>query len=230
VNKKSKYYFLITRLILVFIITLIIGALLKIIAIYQYIEPNIFSAITIIFHVINAILIISICLGVVYLVYQSYCYLSSAFYRDYKINIFEALLHGILDMYLVYDKVKNLSDSKTIKVDFTNNIITFSKKNKHFSILFMDLFGRIDGKDSNDYWFSLSKPQKKYGKTSYAKTIRFPNPILVNQKYAEELKKETGNEYKDYVVLTGFYHMEFTNKKIIPPYEIISLVEQGKQD
>lgn len=228
-NKKSKYYFLITRLVFTFILVLIIGALLKIISIYQYIEPNIFSVFSIILTVVNTILIIALCLGGIYLVIQSFSYLSSAFYKEYQINIVEALSQGILDMYLIYDKILNLADSKSIKIDFSHQIITFSRKNNYFSILFVDLFGKIDGKEGNDYWFSLRKPQKKYGRMTYAVTIRFFNPILVNQKYVAELKKETGNEYKDYVVLTGFYHLDFTHKKLISPYEIASIANQGQQ-
>lgn len=226
-NKKTKYYYLITRLILLFISTLIIGAILKIADIYQYIEPNIFSTIEIILHVINTIIIVAVCFGGIYLVYQVYSYRSSAFYRDYRINLVEALSHGIMDMHLVYDKVKTLADSKTTTVDFTNNIITFTRKSQHFSIIFADLFGKIDGKESSEYWFYQRKPHKKYGRVVYAVNIRFSNPILFNQKYVAELTKETGKEYKDYVVLTGFYHLEFTNKKIISPYEIVSKVEQG---
>ena len=224
-NKKTKYYYIITRVVTMFIITLIIGALLKIAAIYQYLEPDIFSVLTIILHVINTILIIAICCGGVYLMYQIIRYTSSIFYKDYRIGLVEALSSGIMDMHLVYDKIKDTADSKSIKIDFTNNIILFSKKNKHFSILFIDLFGKIDGKEDNDYWYALRKPRKKYGRMTYVNTIRFFNPIVVNHKYVENLKKETEIEYKDFVAITGFYHLEFTHKKIISPYEIISIAD-----
>ena len=226
-NKKSKYYFIITRLILSFTLSLCIGALLKIADIYQYIEPNLFSVFAIIMHVFNTLLIIAVCIIGLYLIYQIFSYFSSAFYRDYKINILEAFVHGTVDMYVIYDKIVSLADSKTIKIDFSNNIITFARKGKYFSILFADLFGKIDGKEGNDYWYSLKKPQKKYGRIVYANTIRFFNPILVNQKYVAELKKETDHEYQDYVVLTGFYQLDFTHRKLISPYEILSIIDRG---
>jgi len=209
---------------------LVIGALIQIADIYQYVETYSFSIIKIILRVVNTILIIALCFGGTYLIYQVYSYRSSTFYRDYKIGTIEALSHGIMDMHLVYDKVRVLADSKTISVDFTNNIITFTRKFKHYSIIFADLFGKIDGKEGSDYWFSQRKPQKKYGRLVYAINIRFSNPIMFNQKYVVELTKETGKEYIDYVVLTGFYQLEFTNKKIISPYEIVSKVDQGSQE
>jgi len=229
-NKKSKYYFIISRLLIIFISTLVIGGLIRIATIYQYLEPNLFSSIIIIFRVFNSLLIIALIFGGIYLIYQLYAYFSSAFYRDYKVNILEALQHGIVDMHFVYDKAKILFDGRTIKVDFANNIITVSKKNKHYSFLFIDLFGVIEGKENSDNWFSVRRPQKKYGKTSYAVSIRFQNPILVSQKYAEELKKGSGNDYSDFVVISGFYKMECQSKKIIPIYEINSIANLGTQD
>lgn len=224
-NKKSKYYFILSKFILVFIITFIIVALIRVAVIYQYIDSNLFSAIITVLRVINTVLIIALIVVALYLLVQTYNYRSSMFYQDYRIKTVEAMFHGILDMYVVYDKVKKIADAKSIKVDFSSNIVTFSKKGKYYSILFDDLFGKIDGKEGSDYWYSLSKPQKKYGRTVYANSIRFANPILVNQKFAAELKKETGNEYKDYVVLTGFYQLEFSDKKLISSYEILSLVD-----
>lgn len=224
-NQKTKYFFLIKYLFIFVILISVISILIKIGNIYNYLNINIFDAIETVLRTINILSIISLCSIIFYFIYQLGTYFTSSLYKAYEVNVFEAIYHGFMDIHLVYEEIHSLTGITDIKVYFKEGVIIFSKKGKHYSIMFLDLFGNVDGREDSEFWFVNRRLRKKFGREQYTKRIKFPNPILVNSGYVEDLYAETDKIYHNYVAISGFYKLQCKSKKIISPFEIRSIVE-----
>ncbi|XMB73036.1 hypothetical protein RJI07_03770 [Mycoplasmatota bacterium WC30] len=223
-NRSSKYYFIMKNMVVGFIIVLIISVIIKISNIYSNLNEDFFQSIIIILKTSNTLLIISLCLASIFIIIQTIAYLNSGFYKIYKINIFEAFYKGILDLYLIHDKIKQFTNSKDIQIDFQNNILYFSDKDKYYSIIFMDIFGQIEGTLDSDFWSVGRRARKQFGRKIYTRQIRFENPFRVNNEFIKKQKLKTGKKFESYVIISGYYKTRKNIKNIISPYEIISIV------
>jgi len=224
-NKKTKYYFIIKNTILLFILNILLGTISRIMNDSLDADDVYVSSIQTIISSVKVLLIITVILGSVYILFLLYNYYISRFYSDYKISAFEGIYHGFLDFYHIYDKVKNSSRVDGIQVDFKRSIISFSVGNKNYSLIFLDLFGKIEGKIDSEFWAVLSKPKKEYGRKTYTRKERFGNPYRVNANYIENLALKTNKEYLNYVVISGFYNIKNKDSKIIAPFEIIDILK-----
>ncbi len=221
-KSKSKYAFLMKNTVVWFIIILFIGAVTRILGIYHEYATDIIDAIVILLRVIKAILIIGLIGMILYLVIQSVAYFQSKFYRIYRVNIFEALYHGVLDIHVVYDRVSRLDKVTDINMEIQRQVVTFRVNGKNYCVLYQDLYGKINGKESSDYWTLLGRKTKKYGRTNNRILGRVANPIVQCKRYAQELSDKTGLVYEPYVVLSGFYKIDFSSERIIMAFEISS--------
>ncbi|MBN2540523.1 MAG: hypothetical protein JXB08_03255 [Bacilli bacterium] len=224
-NTRSKYAFLLKGIVIWFVITLFLGALNRILLLYRDVDPNIFDSIMIVVRVFKTILILAMIGALLYIIVQSIAYFQSRFYLVYKVNVFEALFNGILDIHNVYDRINQLPDIKDIEIDFHRQTISASRKDKNYCFLYMDLFGKIEGKENSDYWTIQGRKTRKYGRKTYKKLERFENPIIQCRKYAEDLSLKNQKEYIPFVILSGYHKLGFHSKKILMPYEIISISE-----
>jgi hypothetical protein len=223
-NKKTNYYALLKYTLLAFIWNLLLGQANQVLLRFRDVQVDVFDIIISLISVVKVLLVIIVILGCLITVYFIFNYYSSQFYQDYRIGITEAFYNGFIDIYQVYDKVKASSTVTEYKVDFKRQIIYFSTKKQHYSVIFQDLFGRIQGKINSEFWGVLSKPKKEYGKKQYTKIDKFPNPYRTNQEFIEQLKLKTGKTYQNYIAIAGFYKIDEKSKQIIAPYEMIDLL------
>ena len=191
----------------------------------MYLFPVLFYSLIFISKVLNTVSIIVLILILIYFIYQIILYTQSRFYKYMQINIFEAIYNGFLDFHVAYDSIDRISDVKDLNLDLQKRIITFSRKDKYYCILFQEMFGKIDAKSTNEMWVQLSKPGKSFGKKYFQKKLKFSNPIRTLDEYIDELNLRTSKKYTGFLVLTGFYRMDFTDDKIIAPYEISSVIK-----
>lgn len=223
-NKKTKYFFLIKSMIITIFLIILMSTIIKIFNIYRYILPVLFDTLIVISKVVNTLSIISLILVIVYLIYLITLYLKSKFYQYTRINVFEAIYYGIIDIHVVYDQLIKLNDIKELNVDMRQSMLTFNKNKKQYCIKFLEIFGKINNKIENEMWVALSKPKKEFGRTYYQKKIKFPNPIREINEYIEYHKKENGKNIIGYVVLNGFFKSSETSEQILAPYEILSVI------
>ena len=221
-NTRTKYYFIVKNVLLFFVLNLVIGFITRTISRYVS-DKDILDTVKDLLNVCRGLFITAMIIGLMYLAYLIYLYYVSAFFKKYKINIFEAMYYGFADIHLVYEKVSSSTLVTEYIVDFKRSIITFSTKQNHYSVIFADLFGKIEGKVDSEYWYQLSRPTKEYNKKSYKKRLKFKNPYRINANYIYELKQKTGMQYKNYVVTSGFYRLTQTSDNIIAAHEIVDL-------
>jgi len=224
-NTYSKYTALLKMVIKIIISLIIIGVLNKIITLFYAEAPDLFETIKIIFGGVKTVLIITLIVILVYLTSQIVRYLSSSFYLIYKVNVFEALYYGLMDIHLVYDQVNLSVRDSDISTDLKNRIITFDKHGKSYALYFLDLMGFVNGNPSWAEWSIRGSKRRQDGRIVYTSNAKFPNPINALNKYVNTLKATTGKEYIGYVVITGFYKLGFSSKQIILPYEIPSITK-----
>ena len=223
-NKQTKYYFLIKYTFLFLLINIALGFLQRTFESLNLIMVEVMNPIYDLIGVTKVLLVIAVILGAGYLVYLIGTYYASSFYSDYRISAFEAIYHGFIDIHHVYSRVKSSSKSKDIRIDFKKSTVYFSTMLNHYSLRFLDLFGKIDGRETSEFWSKLSSPKKQYGQRVYTRVEKFPNPYRANQYYIEDLKSKTGNDYQNYVVISGFYKMKDKPEHVIAPYEILDFL------
>jgi len=224
-NTKTKNYFIIKNTILLFVINLILGATSRIIDNVLDADNGIVSSIQVLINVSKVLLVILVVAGTLYILFLLFNYYSSKFYNDYRISAFEGLYHGFIDIYQIYDKIKSSQKSDDIQIDFKRSIIYFSTKTKRYSLIFLDLFGKIEGRIDSEFWAVLSKPKKEYGRKNYTKKDRFPNPYRTNANFIETLKLQNSKNYSNFVVISGFYNMKNKSDNIISPFEIVDILK-----
>ncbi|MGD9909863.1 MAG: hypothetical protein AB7U79_04560 [Candidatus Izemoplasmatales bacterium] len=225
-NSYSKYTSLLKTLVQIIVALIIIGVLNKIISLYYSEAPDIFETVRIIFGGIKTVLIMLLIVLLVFLSSQIARYFNSVFYRIYRVNIFEALYHGIMDIHIVYDQVQQGGVKDTdITVNLQTRMIVFDKHGKSYALYFADIMGIVSGNPSWDEWSIRGAKFKQDGRVNYKTKAKFPNPINALNKNIASLKTETGKEYNGYVVMTGFYKLGFSSPKIILPYEIPSVTK-----
>ncbi len=225
-NKKTKYYFLIKNILLFFILNLGLGFVNRVLDSYSSVSPDVIELVISFIGIIKVLLVIALVAGTIYLVYLIILYLNSSFYSEYHVSVFEAIYHGFMDVYQIYDMIKRSSKVKELNMEFKDSTIYFSTMNNDYSVIFIDLFGKVEGRIDSEFWAKVSKPQKKYNQKVYTKREKFPNPFKVNQEFISELNSKTNKKYKNYVVISGFYNMDNKSKKIIAPYELIDLINE----
>lgn len=224
-NTRTNYFAAIKYTIIAFVVNLLLGQLTQILSRFRSLQVDIFDSVISIIDVTKVLLVIAVVLGSIYIVFLIFTYFSSVFYQDFKIGIFEAMYNGFADIYTVYDKVKKSSNVKEHKVDFKRQIVYFTtQKGNHYSLIFQDLFGRVQGKLDSEFWATLSKPKKEYGRKKYTKATKFPNPYRVNQDFINELEQKTGNKYNNVVIISGFNKLDETSEIVMAPYEIIDIL------
>ncbi|AIO19683.1 hypothetical protein KQ51_01809 [Candidatus Izimaplasma bacterium HR1] len=227
-NKQTKYYFILKYTILALVINIVLGFLKRTFISLNLIVDNIMNPIYDIIGIVNVLLVIAIILGTLYLIYLIAMYYASSFYNDYHINPFEAIYHGFIDIHHLYARVKSSVKVKNMQVDFKRSTIYFSTRDNHYCLKYIDLFGKIRGKETSEFWASLSRPRTQYSQKTYTRVVKFPNPYRANQNYIEDLKSRTTNDYKNFVVISGFYNMKEKAESIIAPYEILDfLMKEG---
>lgn len=224
-NKKTKYYFLIKNTFLCFVINLILGFISRTLQSWNLFNVNIMNPIYDLIAVIKVILVIATVLGVVYLLFLIFVYYSSRFYRDYRINAFEAMYHGFMDIFQVYDKILLSNKALQLQIDFKRSTIYFETKDGYYCIKYLDLFGKIEGKIDSEFWASVSKPKTRYNQKVYTKKVKFPNPYRANNDFISLLKEKTDNIYQNYVVISGFYNIKDKDNHILSPYEILDFIK-----
>ncbi len=225
-DSKSKYVQLLKYVITWILVIIVLGLIQKIILLYFPDHMNSITALFYIFTSIKTILILLIIAILCYIIYQSSRYFNSKFYLVYRINYFEALTQGILDMHLVYDPVSNISNVKDIETDFQKRIISFTLNNKRFSLLFMDLYGKIMGSPGWDFWMIQGRKINKDGRVTYQHRAKFENPINDLNNHITKSKSLNNLEHKGFVVISGFYQLSFKTEKIIAPYEISTAIKK----
>ena len=208
-----------------FIVNLGLGAISRIIDILLDKDNGLISSIQILIDVLKILLVITIIAGTIYIVYLLFNYYASIFYHDYQISTIEAMYHGFIDIYHIYDKIKNSTESNDIQVDLKRSIVSSSTKKNLYALIFMDLLGEIEGRIDSEYWSILSKPKKNYGRKVFSKKDRFPNPFRVNANYIDKLNIKMGRTYINYLVLNGFYNMKNKSDDIISPLEIVDIMK-----
>lgn len=223
-NKKTKYYFIIKNTVLLFVLNLVLGAVIKIVGNFFDTSNDIVSSVFILINIAKVLMVIAVIIGAVYIVFLLFSYYSSTFYNDYRITSFEAMYHGFIDIHHVYDKVKLSGQAKDIQVDFKRSIVYFSTNTKRYSLIFLDLFGKVEGRIDSEFWAVLSKPKKEYGKKKYTKKERFPNPYRINANFVENLEAKTDAKYNNFVVISGFYNIKNKSDAIISPFEIVDIL------
>lgn len=227
-NKKTKY-FIISKVLLVSIILIIAMSILQNMSmLYRDYLPILFDTLIIIFNAVNTVSIIGLIIGLIYFSYQIYRYVDSSFYKIYKINVFEAIYHGFLDIHIMYDQIRRLADVKELTVDMKKSMLFFSINHKYFCLKFVELFGNINNNIENEMWVSLKQPKKEFGRVNYQKKIKFSNPVRQVNQFIEEELEISGKQYCGYVVLNGIYKLKQTDDQIISSYEIVSTIRENQ--
>lgn len=224
-NKQTKYYYLLKYTFLCLIVNLLLGFVNRTLQSLNFLSDSIAIPLFDLIGVVKVLLVIAVVLGGVTLLYLIFNYYSSRFYRDYHINAFEGIYHGFLDIYQVYDKLHSSSKASNIQVDFKRSTVFFDTVEGHYCYNFIDLFGKIEGKQDSEFWSSVSKPKTRYNQKVYTKKVRFPNPYRVNQEYIQTLKSKTSKQYQNFVVISGFYNMKNKSDFILAPYEILDFIK-----
>ncbi len=224
-NKQTKYYVLIKYTILSLVLTILLGYVSRTLQSWDLFHPDIINPIYDLIGVLKVLLVIATILGAITLLYLMYNYYTSKFYRDYQLNALEGIYHGFIDIYQVYDKLHNSGKAQNIQVDFKKSTIYFDTQNGYYCFNFIDLFGRIEGKQDSEFWEAVSKPKTRYNQKVYTKRVKFLNPYKANQEYVKLLQSKTSKPYQNYVVISGFYNMKYKPEHILAPYEILDFIK-----
>lgn len=224
-NTKTKYYFLIKNSIVLFIVNIVIGLVKDFFSTFDLLPQEVVDFIIGLIGLTRTLIVLAIIAMICYLLYQIYRYFISVFYQTYHISVIEALYHGFVDIHLVYDKIIKSKHITSSQVDFKRSTIYFTVGENHYSVKFLELFGLIEGKLDSEFWAKVSKPKKEYSRKVYTKRMKFPNPYVQNRDFCENLELKGNNEYKNIVVLSGFYKMDLVSDAIIAPYEILDYIK-----
>lgn len=224
-NKQTKYYFLIKYTLLSFVFNLVLGFVSRTLQSWDLFNDSIMNPVYDLIGVVKVLLIIATVVGTIYLAFLVFTYYVSKFYRDYKINAFEAVYHGFADIFHVYDRLYDSPKTENIQVDFKRSTIYFNTSEEYYCIKFIDLFGKIEGKLDSEFWASVSRPKTKYNQKVYTKKIKFRNPFRSNQNYIDTLKSKTSKEYQNFLVIAGFYNMKDKDDHILAPYEVLDFIK-----
>lgn len=223
-NTRTKYYFIMKSTFIVFMINIILGFGLR--TLEKFSIDNVYVAIGVdIIKIARGFILVYIIFAILLLSYFIILYLTTPFYKAYKINPVEAIYYGVMDMHVIYTNLLNTREIKELDIDFKKQIIYFSTKDKHFSVIYQDLFGVYNGKEDSEYWSKLSKRKKEYGRSTYTKRVNFPNPYRVNQTFAKKLKEIKEVDYQTYTVLSGLYKMQYKSDSILAPYEVADILD-----
>lgn len=222
-NSRTKYYFIIKSTFIVFMVNIILGFSIR--TLERFSLSSVYLSITKdLLQIIRGFLLFYIIAGLALLVYFTILYLSTPFYKVFKINPVEAIYYGVMDMHVIYSNLINKSEIKELDIDFKKQIIFFSTKNSHYSVIYQDLFGVYNGNETSEYWSKLSKRKKEYGRVTYTKRDNFSNPYKVNKDFADTLHSINQKEYITVTVVSGLYKMKHKPESLLAPYEVSDLV------
>ncbi len=207
---------------IVLVSTIVLTGIIQIMNLYAGISPFLFVTVIIILKVFKGLMIAYLVAATIYIFIKAVDYLNSTFYHEYHIGFFDAFLKGHIAMYPAYRFIMN-KDVKNVTVDLKNNIITFRSKYKNYSVICIDLFGLIDGKEDAEVWIKKGKGKKEFGRVTYPKKTKFKNPFRTNQEYIRKLQESKTDEFVAYVCLTGLHKLNFESRWILTPYELFNL-------
>lgn len=158
-----------------------------------------------------------------YFIYQGYRYMTSQFYIKTKIPVHEAFYHGYFDLAYAYERLRHYGDEVTYNTKTKSIIVT--KPNERNYIVVRDIYGKLQGEAKDDSWYIVSKKKKEYGNIRYMKRVPIRNPLYENRDFINQMKKEDGIVYKNYVCLTGLRQNVYNNDQINTVYELEAMLK-----
>ncbi len=223
-NTRTKYSFIIKSVVLSFLINLFIGFVLRTLSKLE-LKFDAYFIIEDLLSILRGFLIAYIIIGICLLSYFIIVYMMSSFYRRYRINPLEGIYYGVIDIHVVYERLRSVNDINDLEVDFRRQIIHFNANGHYYSVIYQDLFGNYSGKEDSEYWLKLSKKGKSYNQVIYKKKEKFSNPYKINQDFVDTLLEKENHDYEMYTVISGLYKMKYKPTTILAPYEVKSIVK-----